>query len=282
MAVQVQSTPVGAAWPSGWTAITPRIEATTTTRYTYTHGRFDAPLDSGQRYRFQVRAHNAAGWSDWSDPIPNAAGIQPPPDAPPDFTATAGDGQVVLGWTALRDPTITEYLYQYRRHDAVRIASEAAGAAGAAGAVDPYPEQSSYTPVASDVGWQLRATVSYRDGHGPNKSKEREASAAVIGSPSAPQEFKATAGDGQVSLRWIAPASDGGSAITHYAFRQSADGGSTWQPDWTPVGLATSQTRTALMTTTPRTALSSPYFWTLTTTRGLATPLVPILITRRL
>lgn len=26
--------------------------------------------------------------------------------------------------------------------------------------------------------------------------------------------------------------SDGGSPITHYEYRQSADGGTTWQPDW--------------------------------------------------
>jgi len=36
------------------------------------------------------------------------------------------------------------------------------------------------------------------------------------GKPSAPLDFKATAGNGQVSLSWNAPASDGGSAITNY------------------------------------------------------------------
>ena len=49
------------------------------------------PLDSGRRYRFQVRAHNAVGWSDWSDPLPDEDGMPPP-----DFTASPGDGQVVL------------------------------------------------------------------------------------------------------------------------------------------------------------------------------------------
>ena len=111
-AVQVQRKPYGGAWPNSWTAITSRIEATTT-RYTY--GSFDAaPLDSGSHYRFQVRAHNAHGWSAWSAMIPNATGVQPKPGAPQDFTAEAGDGQVTLRWTPLSDETITEYRYHRR------------------------------------------------------------------------------------------------------------------------------------------------------------------------
>ncbi len=44
--------------------------------------------------------------------------------------------------------------------------------------------------------------------------------------PSAPQNFTATSGDGQVALSWTAPASDGGAAISHYEV--SSDNGSTW------------------------------------------------------
>ena len=43
---------------------------------------------------------------------------------------------------------------------------------------------------------------------------------------STPQNFTATAGDGQVMLSWAAPASDGGSAITRYEV--SSDGGGSW------------------------------------------------------
>jgi uncharacterized repeat protein (TIGR02543 family) len=44
--------------------------------------------------------------------------------------------------------------------------------------------------------------------------------------PSAPQNFTATPGDGQVELRWSAPASNGGAAISRYEV--SGDNGGTW------------------------------------------------------
>jgi len=42
--------------------------------------------------------------------------------------------------------------------------------------------------------------------------------------PTAPTNFTATAGDGQVTLSWSAPTSDGGSAITKYEVLKSDDG----------------------------------------------------------
>ena len=94
------------------------------------------------------------------------------------------------------------------------VGSGVSGTADVSGAAsEPYPELSSYTPVLADVGWQVRATIGYRDGQDPNTDKraEGEASAAVIGPPGVPQAFEAVASDGQVALRWQAPASDGGS-----------------------------------------------------------------------
>jgi alpha-tubulin suppressor-like RCC1 family protein len=44
--------------------------------------------------------------------------------------------------------------------------------------------------------------------------------------PTVPQNFTATPGDTQVELSWEAPASDGGTAISHYEV--SEDGGTTW------------------------------------------------------
>jgi uncharacterized repeat protein (TIGR02543 family) len=62
----------------------------------------------------------------------------------------------------------------------------------------------------------------------------------VVTTPAAPQNFTATPGDGQVSLNWAAPVSDGGSAILKYQI--SKDNGA----NWTDVGLNTSHTFSGL------------------------------------
>ncbi|MDD4369443.1 MAG: fibronectin type III domain-containing protein, partial [Oscillospiraceae bacterium] len=49
---------------------------------------------------------------------------------------------------------------------------------------------------------------------------------AEITAPTAPQNFTATAADGQVALSWTAPASNGGAAISGYEVSQ--DNGATW------------------------------------------------------
>ena len=53
--------------------------------------------------------------------------------------------------------------------------------------------------------------------------------------PDAPASLTASPGNAEATLTWTAPASDGGAAITKYQYRVSADGGSTWSPDWTDV-----------------------------------------------
>ena len=55
--------------------------------------------------------------------------------------------------------------------------------------------------------------------------------------PSAPQNFSASAGSDIAILDWQAPASDGGSAITHYEYRYKAEGGS--YSEWMNIGKVT-------------------------------------------
>ena len=54
-----------------------------------------------------------------------------------------------------------------------------------------------------------------------------------------------TVGDAQVTLNWTAPDA-GTSTITSYEYRRSADGGTTWPPDWTAVGNVITYTVTGL------------------------------------
>ena len=92
---------------------------------------------------------------------------------------------------------------------------------------------SAYLPTSQDVGLVLRARVtSYTDGHGPGKQAASGETAAVVGTPKVPRKFTATPGNRQVTLRWEAPSSDGGSPLVRYeTWPHPADGGgTTWQP----------------------------------------------------
>ena len=54
-----------------------------------------------------------------------------------------------------------------------------------------------------------------------------------VGTPAAPGNLTAAPGTDRIALSWSTP-SDGGSAITSYAYRQSSDGGDTWG-SWTTI-----------------------------------------------
>ena len=66
------------------------------------------------------------------------------------------------------------------------------------------------------LGSPFSAQVTVRDNDGP---------------PTAPANLSAAEGDGEVTLSW-GPASSESSAIEHYSYRVSGDGGFSWNPDW--------------------------------------------------
>ena len=75
--------------------------------------------------------------------------------------------------------------------------------------------------------------------------------------PDAPASLTASPGNAEATLTWTAPASDGGAAITKYQYRVSADGGTTWSPDWTDVPDADSDSDQADERTVTVTSLSN-------------------------
>ena len=58
--------------------------------------------------------------------------------------------------------------------------------------VDVGTDSPSYTPADGDVGHYVRATASYTDGHGPNKSAQATTTQAVQAGENRPPEFDAT------------------------------------------------------------------------------------------
>ena len=87
-------------------------------------------------------------------------------------------------------------------------------------------------------------TLSYTGGTSPVRDLAGNAAAdfanqavdnRTVSAPGAPGSVTATPGNRLALLRWAAPAADGGAGITGYQYRVSADGGATWDPDWTGV-----------------------------------------------
>ena len=84
------------------------------------------------------------------------------------------------------------------------------------------------------VGDAIRVLVFYADALGPGKEAEGQTAVVEADVPAAPGDLTATGGNGQVVVTWTTPA-DHGAAISGYEYRSSDDGGTMWDPDWTPI-----------------------------------------------
>jgi M6 family metalloprotease-like protein len=113
----------------------------------------------------------------------------------------------------------------------------------------PSAEDSAYTPTASDIGFQLRATVRYQAETDVYPHARSGATASVAGVPGASPHITASPGAGQVVVVWdAAPAN--GSPITRYEVQwRVAASGHGW-PGWSAVaggGTARDTTATGLL-----------------------------------
>jgi fibronectin type 3 domain-containing protein len=153
-----------------------------------------------------------------------ASEVTPPnvPAAPTLDSATAGDGQVSLTWSAPLDDggaSITDYVI-YRSE----LSGGESQLATSGGALD-------YTDTAVTNGTTYFYTVAAVNGAGTGaQSNELFATPSAappppVGAPGAPALTSATDGDSQVTLAWTAPADDGGAAITNYEIRRGTSSG---------------------------------------------------------
>ena len=101
-----------------------------------------------------------------------------------------------------------------------------------------------YTPVAGDVGKQLKVRASFTDDLGNPESRTSPATLAVQAAataPEVPRTLTATAGDGQVVLTWTVPANTV-SAILRYEHRHKVTSAANFPPTWTSAGSARTAT----------------------------------------
>lgn len=186
-------------------------------------------LTNGVAYVFRVSAVNVIS----TGPVSVASAPITPrtvPAAPVAPSATPGNGQVSLAWTAPADggAPILDYVVQFSTNGAVWT-TFVDGTSSATGVV--------VTGLVNAVGYRLRVVAVNAAGI----SAPGAPSSVVVprSAPARPGVPKAKAGNASVMLSWV-PAGNGGAPITDYAIQSSSDNGVTWKRLDDGVGTATS------------------------------------------
>lgn len=187
------------------------IEAGRTMDFTATGGQFTG-LTNGTSYRFTVTAENELGIGEAS--APSSAGIPdrvPDPPVSPAFT-DYGDGTLMLAWAP--PPTAADFttIQKYE----VQIGGQTLSTDGATTSLTVSTGLQNGTDYTFKVRAQNKATTNNGWGDWSTLSASERPSRY----PDAPTGVVATnAGDGgtpRLTVRWTAPAFDGGRAINQY------------------------------------------------------------------
>ena len=184
-------------------------------------------------YTVTVTASDGTATADASVTI-SITDVDEPPSAPatPAVSAVSGSStSLSVSWAAPANagkPAIASYDVQYR--------------AGTSGSWSDGPENvaattATVTGLVADTLYQarVRATNAEGDSGWSSPPGSGRTNAPSTSAPGAPRDLGTAPGDGRVTLAWTAPGNDGGAAIEKYRYRVSADGGSSWDPDWTDV-----------------------------------------------
>lgn len=164
-------------------------------------------LSNGTAYTFTVSATNGVGTGPASTP---STPVTPAslPAAPTNVTATAGNGTASVSWAApanngstITSYTITPYINGVAQTSL--ITTSAASPATVSGLANGTP----YT-----------FTVAATNGVGTGPASLPSSAATPLGPPTAPTNASASVGpsDGQATITWGQPVSNGGSGITSY------------------------------------------------------------------
>jgi adhesin/invasin len=141
--------------------------------------------------------------------------VDGPPGAPAIGVITPGDGQLSVAFTApASDGGSPITNYEYSTDD---------GASWTARTPSSTTSPVVIAGLANGTTYPVRLRAVSASGSGTSSSS---APGTPMTTPGAPSISSVTAGDGQLSVAFTAPASDGGSAITNYEY--SVNGGTSW------------------------------------------------------
>ena len=200
-------------------------------------------LTNGTTYYFTVDAVNDADLHSAASAEASATPVAPTtaPGSPSGLTATAGNAQVSLSWTAPASDggaQITSYdVYEGTTAD-VKTTAPVASSKGTSVTVKN---------LANGTTYYFKVAAVNTVGVGPASGAASATPAAAITKPGPPTGLTATPGQGRVTLSWTAPGSDGGAGISGYLIYQgTSPGGEAGTPvNGSPVS-ATSYTLAGL------------------------------------
>ena len=191
-------------------------------------------LTNGIAYEFLVRALNGESASAASNSFEETPATVPGP--PTNLSGYGYNGWISLSWRAPSDDggaAITDYEYQYSRTYQTYSAWTSWSSTNSLNSVFGLTNGTQYQFQVRAVN---RAGVSLAS---------NPAYAMPATTPGVPQNFETTAGDGEVSLSWDAPYSNGGSTITDYEYSYRVGSSGYFDP-WVSAGTDQSETVTGL------------------------------------
>ena len=166
------------------------------------------------------------------------------PDPPTGLRATRGDGEVTLSWATVTGAT--DYHYRQRRQPG----SYGRWTDFAGGEFQQGTTVTSNTVTGLTSGgtyaFQVRALTATAGAASDPSDEVTVSLSGPTGGLGAPRNLAAAPGNGQVTLSWTAPASDGGAAISGYQYQQKAGTGAYGQ--WTNVPGSGPSTRSHIVT----------------------------------
>jgi predicted phage tail protein len=199
-------------------------------------------LKNGTTYYFTADAVNDASLHSAASGETSATPAAPvtAPGAPAGLTAAAGDAQVSLSWQAPgSDGGAQITSYNVYEGTGSNITGKPVASAQGTGAT--------IKNLTNGTTYFFKVTAVNKAGEGPASGAASATPTAAITNPGPPNGLTASPGNGQVTLSWAAPASDGGASISGYEiYRGTRPGGESSVPvNGTPVQ-ATSYTLTGL------------------------------------
>ena len=161
------------------------------------------------------------------------------PGTPAGVSAVAGNRQVNLSWTAPSSDggaPITDYVIRYSSNNGATWTRF----------VKPVSAltSSTVTGLTNGVSYVFKLSAVNSVGAGAPSTKSAPVMPRTL--PSTPTGVSAVPGNGQASLSWATPSSDGGARITDYVIRYSSNNGATWTRFLDAVSSLTSSTVTGL------------------------------------